>query len=260
MLTETEKNILIVEDDVILAENIKQSLQKDGFVIVGIANTLKTAVAIIEKHEVNLALIDIQLKGTDNGILVASKIRETKRIPIIYITGNTPLELYEGMEKTYPSAFLEKPLRMRELSVQIDLALNNFNNGNFPDIEKKQTDYIFVKEVNNSFFVGIKMKEILFVEADGMKSKIYVSKNEYARLYSNTAYQHINISVPMKRIADKLPSNFLSFHKSYLVNSDFIEKFDPTCVFVQSYKIPIPEGKSKSFLSKFNIIRGKKLF
>ncbi len=253
----TEKNILIVEDDLILAENIKQSLQKDGFHIVGIANTLKTAVAIMGKHEVNLALIDIQLKGNDNGVLVASEIRAIKRIPIIYITGNTPLELHEAMEKTCPAAFLEKPLRMRELSVQIDLALKNFSNGIFSEVEVKQEDSIYIKEVNKSFYVKIQTKEISFVEADKMKSKIFLTKSEYARIYPNLPNQYISVAVPMIRLTDKLPSNFISFHKSYLVNPDFIDKIDPTCIFVQSHKIPIPDGKSKSVLSKFNIIRGK---
>lgn len=254
---ETEKNILIIEDDKILAENMKQSLQKDGFHIVGIANTLKTAVAIMEKHEVNLALIDIQLKGNDNGVFVASKIRETKRIPIIYITGNTPYKLHEEMEKTCPVAFLQKPLRMRELSMQIDLALKNFNNGIFSEVEVKQEDSIYIKEVNKSFYVKIQTKEILYVEADKMKSKIFLTESEYARIYPNLPNQYITVSVPMIRLTDKLPSNFISFHKSYLVNPDFIDKIDPTCIFVQSHKISIPDGKSKSVMSLFNIIRGK---
>ncbi|MEA5259851.1 response regulator [Arcicella aquatica] len=252
---ETGKMILIVEDDKILAESIKLNLQKDGFVIAGIAGDSKSALSIMQSNDIDLAVIDIKLKGIDNGIVVATQIKDIKRIPIIYITGNTPYKLDEDMEKTHPAAFLEKPLRMRELSVQIDLALKNFNNTILPDIYKKESDYIFIKEVNKSFFKRIKIKEILFVEAEKMKCKIYVTQAEFSRLYSSKQYHPIEIPVPKGWLVDKLPSKFLSFHQSYLVNYDFIDKFDSTCVFIESYQIPIPEGKSKEFLKMFNIVR-----
>ena len=111
--------ILIVENDNLLAETIRQSLLKDGFDVCGIAGSLKSAVDLMRKHPVDLALIDIKLDGPEDGIATAKELLKIKWIPIIYITGDSLLTALERSKDTFPAAFLEKPLRTRELFAQM---------------------------------------------------------------------------------------------------------------------------------------------
>jgi CheY-like chemotaxis protein len=80
------------------------------------------AISIVSEKDPDLILMDIRLKGELNGIETMSLIRETKQIPVIYISGNTDAVHKEKIENTDYVEFLSKPITISDLSRSVNLA------------------------------------------------------------------------------------------------------------------------------------------
>lgn len=116
--------IMIVEDEWIIANDIKNSLIDLGYMVTSIAATGEDAInkAIAEKPD--LVLMDIMLKGEMNGIEAAHVIRGEHGIPIIYLTAYDNQYLVEQAKQTDNYGYLLKPFKDKELHIAIDLALH----------------------------------------------------------------------------------------------------------------------------------------
>nr|WP_295931894.1 response regulator [uncultured Dyadobacter sp.] len=253
---EPGKNILIVENDPLLAASMSRGLEKEGFTIAGSAATLTAATEIMKRKHVDLAVIDIELDGPEDGVTTAEELNRIKWIPIIYITGNTPLEVKERLRKTFPSAFLEKPLNIRELSVQIDLAMNNFHAGNIFGTRPLESDHIFLP--SSQGYVGVKLKEILYIKAERVYSQLYLSMQEFERLFPGKKYDSVLITINKGAIFPKLPSYFYQLTRSFIINLNEIYRFDASRLFLQNKEIPIPEGKRKELLNILLVVKNQK--
>lgn len=245
-------NLLLVEDDSLLAESIKQSLRKEEITVFGAAKNLKEALQFMKYNSVDIALIDIELDGPEDGVATAAELLKIKWMPIIYITGESPLEINDRMEKTYPAAFLEKPLSMKELLAQIKLALINFNAGNLP-VPSAQSEYLFFPA--DKGHVGIKVKEILYIEASGNYSRLFLSREYFVELYPQKAYTFVFISSAMGNILRQLPPNFYKLSRSVVINLHQISKIETNRLFIKNEEIPIPNGRHKALMERLDVVK-----
>jgi len=119
--------VLIVEDELIVARDIRKTLERNGFRIAGIARTAEKAIELVEELHPSLALLDIFLKGTLTGIDIARHLNE-KGIPFIYISANSNQQVLEAAKLTNPFGFIVKPFREKDLLVTIDIAMYRYEN------------------------------------------------------------------------------------------------------------------------------------
>lgn len=119
----TEPRILIVEDENIVALDIRNRLTKSGYVVIGIAATGESAVKQAFETLPDLILMDIQLKGVMDGIEAASRIRSLKSIPVIYLTAHSDRATLERAKITEPYGYIIKPFDDRELHTTIEMGL-----------------------------------------------------------------------------------------------------------------------------------------
>lgn len=80
--------ILVVEDDRIIAEDIKISLEESGYEVVSIVGSAVGALAMVRQDKPDLVLMDIVLKSEKDGIEVAGEIHSQYNIPVIYLTSH----------------------------------------------------------------------------------------------------------------------------------------------------------------------------
>ncbi len=101
--------ILIVEDEAIIALDIKIKLLQLGYVVAPIAESAADACELAETFHPDIILMDIVLKGKDSGIQAAKRIHKKNKVPVIFITGNT--HLINDIEKQFPHhcGILTKP-------------------------------------------------------------------------------------------------------------------------------------------------------
>jgi len=117
-----KRNILIVEDEAIIAEDIKLRLENLGYSVVNILDNYESIMKELEKKEIDLILMDIMIKGIMDGIQVAQLIKTKYDTPIIFITSYSDENTVERAKLTESYGYLLKPIHQKELQIVIDFA------------------------------------------------------------------------------------------------------------------------------------------
>lgn len=115
--------ILIVEDEVLVAMDIRRVIQQLGYEVVGTAATAEEAFRLAESSRPDLAVMDIHIKGTLDGIDTAQRLRKEWDVPAVYLTAYADDETLRRARETEPHGFLTKPFRERELRATLEMAL-----------------------------------------------------------------------------------------------------------------------------------------
>jgi PAS domain S-box-containing protein len=118
----SKKRILIVEDEQLVAEQLRQSLTTQGYDIVGIAQSGEQAIAEGGESRPDLVIMDIVLGGEMDGIAAARRLRPLG-IPVVYLTGYSDRHLLDRAQDTEPLGYVMKPAKSGELAAVIQLAL-----------------------------------------------------------------------------------------------------------------------------------------
>lgn len=118
-----KSQIIIVEDELIVARDIEQLLTRMGYEVPAIVSTGVDALKKLEKIRPSLILMDIKLRGEMSGIEAAGQIHDTLNVPIVYVTANADNEIIEQVKATEPYGFICKPVQANELRAVIELAL-----------------------------------------------------------------------------------------------------------------------------------------
>ena len=155
----TRLKVLIVEDEMIISESVKQSLLKLNYNVVGIASRYIQALEMLESLEVDLVLIDINLNGLKSGIDLAKHIQDNYNIPFIYVTANSDSHTLEKAKNTRPLGYLVKPFSEENLYSAIEVASFNFFNRESIHDE----DFLFVKSGGDN--VKLYLHQIVYIQS-----------------------------------------------------------------------------------------------
>lgn len=245
--------VFIVEDEIILAEDIKYRLSKMGYEVVGIVATAIDALNFLSKNsDINIILLDISIKGHLDGIELATLIKSKYNTPFVFLTSNASITIVERAKATNPYAYILKPFNDRQISIALELALVNFKNktqNNLIAIHKETTtkstlqiqDSLFLKKEQR--FERVPLKDILLLQADSNYCNIFTSAKKF--IYSTV----------LKKIEEQLPTNqFLRVHRSYVVNINKVTGFEGNSLFIEDKKIPISKSHREVVFNLFNTL------
>lgn len=116
-------NILIVEDELIFAHDLKENLEKLGYVVAGIVADGERVLQETERHKPQLVLMDIRIRGKKDGIQAAEELRN-HQLPVIFLTAFADEETFQKAKITGPFGYILKPLHdLRLLEITIEIAL-----------------------------------------------------------------------------------------------------------------------------------------
>ncbi len=116
-------NILICEDEHIVALDIRRHLERFGYVVIGSVATGEEAVELSSSRKPDLVLMDIHLQGSLDGVDAAHEIYESLDIPVILLTAYADEETISRAKISQPFGYIIKPFEERELRTSIELAL-----------------------------------------------------------------------------------------------------------------------------------------
>ena len=248
--------ILIVEDDIIIATDLQIRLQTIGYHIVGIAKNSEEALQLFNQNDIDLILMDINIQGKKDGVETAQLMQNQKQTPLIYLTALSDKETIERAKTTRPSAYLTKPFNEVDLQVAIDIAINNFalhrknlkpeeqvpiNTDLTADNILRVNDKLFVKQ--NYRFQKIKIADIQFIKADSHYTDI-VLKNK-----------KITLRMSLQNILDRLKSeDLIRVHRSYAINIQSMDEFNDTEIIIEKNSIPIGQSYIADFLNHFDFL------
>ena len=150
----SKTNILIVEDESIVAKDIQHSLKKLGYTVVGICSTGEDAITSAQELKPDLVLMDIMLKGDMSGIDAAGQIREKNNIPVIYLTAYADESTLSKAKVSEPYGYIIKPFKEIDLHTSIEMAI--YKHEKETDV-KKERDFLY------SIVENKESKDIIFV-------------------------------------------------------------------------------------------------
>ena len=117
-----QKSVLIVEDEMMIAEYFKVIVESFGYDVCGIAPSAEAAVDLAKSENPQLVFMDVRLKGEKDGVDAAIEIHRYRTVPTVYITGSREDATLERIKLDHPSDVLIKPV----LAEQLHDALNRF--------------------------------------------------------------------------------------------------------------------------------------
>lgn len=134
----TERTVLIVEDEALVAEDIALALEKNDFTVSAIAYSKEDALAALQSNTPDMAILDINLNGEMQGIEIASVIGELYHIPFIFLTSYSDKRTLTDAKFTEPAGYIVKPFTEAGLYSTLEVALYNYaqkNKRNFPAVQ-----------------------------------------------------------------------------------------------------------------------------
>ncbi|MDJ0725308.1 MAG: EAL domain-containing protein [Prochloraceae cyanobacterium] len=145
-------NILIVEDELLIAKNLARKLKKLGYNVNGIVSSGQAAIAKFTETQPDLILMDIAIKGDMDGIETATQIRDIDDVPIIYLTAYADDETLERAAQTGSYGYLLKPFKEKELHATIKIALSKHKEQEKIQksfVEYSNTDWMYYDNLTN---------------------------------------------------------------------------------------------------------------
>ena len=115
--------ILVVEDENIVALDIKNKLKSMGFNVLPVISSGEEAIEVALEYKPDLVLMDIMLDGKIDGIEAAQEIVKNLKIPIIYLTANTNEKILERAKQVGSCSYIIKPFHEKELEDTINTLL-----------------------------------------------------------------------------------------------------------------------------------------
>jgi DNA-binding NarL/FixJ family response regulator len=182
--------VLVVEDEPLIAEDIRETLDNIDFEVSGVAYDSDVALHELSSNTPDIVLLDINLGSNIDGIDIAEIINKRYQIPFIYLTSYADRSTVDRAKHTRPMGYIVKPFDERDLFTTLEIALFNFSQAQ-PKIE------LNLDHLNTKLLGKLTQKEfeILTSIFDG-KTNRQMADEHYISL--NTIKTHV------KNLYDKL--------------------------------------------------------
>ena len=118
--------VVIAEDEAIIRLDLKETLEEEGYEVVGETGRGDEAVELVKQHRPDLAILDVKMPGMD-GLTAAAQITADKQAAVLILTAFSQRDLIEKARDAGALAYLVKPFQKSELIPAIEVALGRFS-------------------------------------------------------------------------------------------------------------------------------------
>lgn len=231
-MTSNKLNILIIEDELLIAEMLKEILIELEYNVIAIAKNYTVAIEKLKKHpEINFAFIDINLNADKNGLDIAESINTNfNGIPFVFLTSYSDTRTVQEAISKKPESYLIKPFTKSDLFIMLEIFKSKYLSANRSlEIKDGQQNI----KINHDAILWIKSENI-YLEVK-TKLKTYILRNSLDRF--------------LEKINDP---NFIKTHRSYIINIKQINAINKQYVFINDHKIPISRSHYDKLIQKFS--------
>jgi DNA-binding LytR/AlgR family response regulator len=232
------KNILIVEDELLIAEDIKTTIEELGHNVIAIVVRADKAIEILNSQKVDLILLDITIKGGLNGIDLAEIVNQQFKIPFIYLTSHADPKTVNEAIKTAPQGYVVKPYSNSDLYTSIALAFENEKEEAITFLDNRDMDHFFLKIEGT--YQKLFHTDILYFRAAGNYIEVHQENKKYL------------VRQTFKKLSELIPASvFVQTHKSYILNREKISSFNTKHVYIDQQEFLLGRTFTKSFIDSF---------
>lgn len=179
---ENNIDILLIEDEALIAETIRIQMEDFGYHVSDVCYNFDTALMAIEKGDFDMVVTDIDLGfGVEekSGLALMSRMKQLKKCPFIFLTAFSDRDTLKKAAGLYPSAYLVKPVNSPSLFAAIQLAVENYQNtvsARYDAVEKDvDPNYFFVK--SGTKLVKVFWEDVYLLES--LKNYVRIRSTSY---------------------------------------------------------------------------------
>ncbi len=216
--------IVVVEDELIFAEELVDFLKETGYEVFGPAISYTEGLQLIKEVQPDLLLTDIQLSGSKTGIDLVETVRKETNLAVIFLTSFSDKETIQKARLNRPDAFLVKPYNQGELYAAIEIAIDK--------VEKDSNEsFIYVKA--KDCYEKLDLKEIIYAQSDHVYIDLFTATKKYV------------IRQSLNEFIEKNQGYFIRVHRSFCVNKNQIKGYTSDKIIVGDFHVPV----GKNFLA-----------
>jgi two-component system, LytTR family, response regulator LytT len=224
-----EIKILIVEDEILIAEDLKDKLLSFGYAEIEMAHNKTDAITAVREFNPDVVLLDVRMENEKDGIEIGQHIAEQFQKPFIYITAHSDVNLIKEILKTGPSGFITKPVKKSDLFAAINMVITQ--------IKSSSDSALKIKDGYSTLVIH--PDSIQYIESEGNYVNIYTDEKKHVSRQSlDSVISELNTKV------------FFRIHRSYLVNVSRITRFSKKEVVIDNTTLPVSRSLGEE-LEKF---------
>lgn len=225
--------ILIVEDELLIAEMLKEMLQDMGYSIAGIAKNYAQATTLLQSHsDIDLCFLDINLQAEQSGFDVAGFINEKLYIPFVFLTSYSDRKTIAEAAHFKPQSYLLKPFTETDLFATLEI-IKARKSG------QGASQSVTIKDGTST--VKIQLHEIKYLKSEN----IYVEVKTNAKTYL--------VRNSLSRFLEELSLDALvRVHRTYAVNMYHVKAISGDSLLVGDEKIPLSRMHRDVLIQKFH--------
>jgi two-component system, LytTR family, response regulator LytT len=245
---EKKVQILLVEDELIIADYMQECLQKLGYEVCATCINYGEAVEALATYNPDVILVDITLKGNKTGIDLGNYIKQNYNVPFIFATSHSDKATIDKAKQTLPYAYLIKPFSEDDLYAVIETALMHYGRQQQKEAVNADenpiiiNDGIFIK--NKGKYIKLTLEELLYIEANDNYCTISTTANNFV------------LKTTLKSLLDVLPEYFWRTHRSYIVNLHHLKSFDTETIYILNKSLPLGKSFYPLLIEKLKIVQG----
>jgi DNA-binding LytR/AlgR family response regulator len=226
------KHILIVEDEVILAEHLSDILRSNGFKEVSMAHDKSSALEALEHHEFGLALLDIQMDKQLVGLEIAQTINDAHFIPFIFITAHSDKKIINQAIEMKPRSYITKPFKSADVVAAAELA--------FMGLETQRGS---LKFKDGWEMCQLEFDDILLARSDGNYIQISTADKRFLVRYTLDWFIK---SVPT--------SQFYRVHRNTVVNLNKIKRLSGSELQIGDESVSVSRSHIRELKDRMGIV------
>jgi DNA-binding LytR/AlgR family response regulator len=241
--------ILIVEDELLIAESLKIMLEQMGHKVVAVFMSGSETLQRFKAGLADVVFMDIHLAGNTSGIETATLLKKICDVPVIYLTQSQDEYLRrKAIHETNAVDYICKPFTRIDIAKAIDFALKQLDVYGFEALSQNEPVYLFENDFflkNGMGYKKIAVDDIIFLKAEGSYCK-FIFKDKKVQIFSE------NLSYFGEKLA--FAKELLRVNRSYIVNANFIERVHENRIWINGLEIPISKNYKSKFIEKFRFV------
>lgn len=250
-------SILLIEDEAILALDLTDILEAEGYTVVGPVANGPEALELMRQQPVDLLLCDMRLQGPWDGIETAQRLLAERPVPLVYLTAMADRETLMKALGTAPAAYLTKPVSVAGLRAAIEVARQGSNppsasatsaaapppsgrpTSEAREILLRRDEFIYLKY--NYQFVRLALQDIVVLEADNTSTIVVTAGPRYS------------LRLSLAAVLEQLRyTSLVRVHRSYALNLAHVTAFSDTEAIAHGISVPLGRQYKAEFLRNFH--------
>ncbi|SDI56240.1 LytR/AlgR family response regulator transcription factor [Winogradskyella thalassocola] len=230
MPDKTKSKVLIVDDDVFISEQLNSILEDLGYQVTEIAFNAESALQALKTNPPDIAILDINMHGRNQGFEIAKYIRENLNIPFIFLTSFADESTVNEASKLTPDGYLLKPFNEATIFSTLNIVLKRH----------RKTNSHFNIKIGHEIH-KVKDDELLFIMSADKYIEIHTKAKKYLKRDTIDHFIQENELKGMKRV-----------HRSYAVKIDNIDSVKGSTIYINNQEIPISNTYKEAFKKAYS--------